>query len=254
MSSKTELAGEFARTVRDALTKPRTLGAHAARGMKRAVVYFILLLCGSSIVGSVLQLAPSMAAMLSQGEFEQAFARLPDFKISGGKFTLTGNQTEPLYVTEYLVIDTTGNVTEPPVDGQGDGILITADGILQSDRFRKQALLFKDMDDAVTSKADLLSFMKTLVLLSLPLALGFMVVFKVLAWGLFCLMYGSLMAFSAKALKKIPLRKGLVLAAYAQTPIIISTVISPILGGLLLTFISIIWAGAVYYVAVRENG
>lgn len=250
-----EWAGGFAAAVRDSLTKPQAVGAHAARGPKAAAAYFIALLALSSIVGSVLQLAPSMASMLAGSEFEQAFARLPDFTIKDGKFALAGNESEPFYVSENLVIDTTGNVTEPPVDSIGDGILITGDEIIQSDRYRRQTLPFKDLDDAVKSKAELLSFMKTLVLLSLPLALVFMIIFKVFIWGLFCLMYGSLMAFAAKAFGKTPLPRGYSLAAYAQTPIIISSIISPLFGGLLLTFISIVWAGAVYYLAaVRGNG
>ncbi len=249
-----EWAGGFAAAVRDSLAKPRAVGAHATRGPKAAAAYFIALLALSSIVGSVLSLAPSMASMLAGSEFEQAFAGLPDFTIKDGKFSLAGNESEPFYVSENLVIDTTGSVTEPPLDELGDGILITGDEIVQSDRYRRQTLPFRDLDDAVKSKSELLSFMKTLVLLSMPLALAFMIVFKVFVWGLFCLMYGSLMAFAAKALGKTPLPKGFVLAAYAQTPVIVSSIVSPILGGLILTFVSILWAGAVYLAALRGNG
>jgi hypothetical protein len=253
-------AAAFAADVRDSLMQPQSYPERVPRGLKGAAAYFLALLLVTSVLGAAAQVAwPMASVIMGSTEMDAAFQEIPDFAIEDGKFRLMGNVTEPYYLAPNMVIDTTGALNETPIDAEGNGMLITQDAILQMEAYKEQRLYFKEMGAKISNKKEFVDFMNKVIVLTMPVAFAVISAFRFFIYGVFC---SVLVGFFVGArLLSARMRGGLIrtsdnvaMAAYAQTPLLLASIISPVFGGLILTLLGIGWGAYVYYNVAKKDG
>ncbi len=124
-----------------------------------ALKYLIILL----VIISFLTIIPIAYGLFSIIDIEKS----PDFEIKNGKLTVYAVQ--PLYVDKNFIIDTTGNITRPVVDEEGQGILITEDTIIYKRQFDERRIEISAIENFFTNKEEFKKLVNIFLLILLPI-------------------------------------------------------------------------------------
>ena len=252
---------EYDRDLMNVLTKPAKVNKSAKKGLLHAFGYFTLTLLLFTAIAGALEGVKILWEMQENNFMGELSDALPDFRIQDGMFTYLGDEPQPYYVTPNFVIDTTGVVTEPPVDKRGEGMLITKYELIQAQSYKTEVIKFSDLEGIVKNKQDLIKFMGTLVNIMMPVMVLIVYVFKVIGYAVYCavvivgLTSAGLIYANVKK-SNIPPAAIAAIAFYVQTPILLMSVPETLTPGMLyipVALIGLLWACAVFFIAITKD-
>jgi hypothetical protein len=224
-----QAAAELSSAALASMAAPRKMRGLAHAGLGKAFARFAALFAIACLAGALVQFLPIGHGLWKgwSGGLEEALSGIPDFEIADGRLILKENVTQPYLLSQNVALDTTGKMNEPPVDENGEGMLVTSEGFIRRQGNRDEKYYFRDIQGSVSNKADLARFMKLTIFLVAPMMLAFALAFNVLWFAAVCGICSAVLAAAAAAYYRVrgggPGGKPIAcMALYAQTPVLVA--------------------------------
>jgi|GEM_PF-3996482 len=229
---------------------PQMIGGGSNQAAHYFLVVFILGIC-LSWVGVVASAGYSYITL----DIDEALAKVPEYEIKDGKMMMGANVKQPLYLSPYIVLDTTGVVTEVPQGPDGSGMLITRTEVLHHDGTKLNNISIADIEGIAPNKGELIASSKWVLILVMglvvlmALVLRFIMLFAVslAIWALLCITgYIGLILW-----KKEPCTGDICIAGiYSLTPTVVFLGIGAWFLGWFFGILGILWSVTVFGLAL----
>jgi hypothetical protein len=214
----------------------------------KSFLYILLLFLLVYLIGSIYISAQIGNVIGYLGEAMQE--NVPDFRLSGGKFSFSGPM--PYRIEEdgfLLVIDTTGQTSMDDFDNVPNGIYITEDEMMTFQLGKTEIVHFSDLAPLEISKDQIVSFLPGInAIVWIFIAIWFLFAF---AGKLFGILILALIAMIATAMfnQKLTFLNQWNIAIYASTLPMLVKLVNTLLDGPLSGFMFILyWGLAITYV------
>ncbi|MBM7662453.1 maltodextrin utilization protein YvdJ [Bacillus mesophilus] len=247
----------FFRKFKYAIVKPSAYPEMVQEGVKRAILYLLLLALTLGVISATYH---TVTSAISYNAFISNLKKdVPDFALENGELTVEGDEPiiyEENTVGETFIIDDTGTYTRESVDTllteYSTVVLVTKEYIITADGAEITEYRFSDFGDFYVDKEMLLSFLPYLTWLLVLVGIGIVFWFFVskLIMGFLYALFGMIVASILK--KKMSYGKLYSLGLYAITvPSILAIILSMI--GFSLPWVMYVAIVIVYYVLALRS-